>query len=141
MLAGVLAAAVITFSVPQPPKLEVERMLDAIAGAENWDGRTPGAAGEWGPWQMTPAVWKHCRGTLRKSLQQATPSELRTAAREELHFRIVTLEMNHEPITPFIVGLAWTAGMSATLKNTASRVKHDYAHRVANIYEAAVKIF
>ena len=135
MISSVLAAAVITFSVPQQPKLDVERMLDAIAGVENWDGHTKGAAGEWGPWQMTPTVWKHCRGTLHKTMQQATPSELRTAAREELHFRIVTLEMNHETITPFIVGLAWGAGMTATLKNTATRAKHDYAHRVANLYD------
>jgi hypothetical protein len=83
---------------------------------------------------MTPAVWKHSRGTLQKTLQQATPSELRTAAREDLQFRIVTLEMNHEAITPFIVGLAYGAGVTATLKNTASRAKHDYAHRVANLY-------
>jgi hypothetical protein len=137
MISAVLAAAVITFSVPQPPKLDVERMLDAIAGVENWDGRTPGAAGEWGPWQMTPAVWKHCRGTLHKTLQQATPSELRTAAREELHFRMATLEINHHKLTAFLVGLSWTAGVKATLSNTATDAKREYAKRVEAIYESS----
>ena len=137
MLTAFLAAAAVTLTIPPPPKLDVERLLDTIAAVENWDGKTTGAAGEWGAFQMTPATWKHCRGTLHKTIRQATPSELRTAAREELLFRMATLQINHHTLTPFLVGLAWGAGVSAVLKDSASDAKREYALRCAAVYEAS----
>ena len=140
MLSALLASAIVTLTIPAPPKIDVEKMLDAIAGAEAWDGKTVGKAGEWSAYQLTPAVWKHCRGTLNKSMRQATPSELRAAAREELQFRIVTLEINHITPTPFLCGLAWSAGVSSVLRNTASQAKLDYATRTANLYSDSLKV-
>ena len=139
MISALLASAVITFALPEAPKLDVEKMLDAIAGAENWDGHSVGKAGEVGPWQMTPAVWRHCRGSLRKTMQQATPSELRTAARAELMFRIATAQINHRTVTPFLCGLLWGAGVSAALNGTASEAKRAYAERVRSIYQDSAK--
>ena len=137
MLTAFLAAAAVTLTIPPPPKLDVERLLDAIAAVENWDGKTRGAAGEWGPWQMTPEVWKRCRGNIRKTLQMAEPHELRAAAREELQFRIATLQINHHVPTAFLVALAWGAGVRATLDGKATEKKREYARRVETVYEKA----
>ncbi len=139
MIMTLLAAATVTLTIPKPPEVDVERMLDAIAACENWDNKTAGAAGEWGIFQMTPASWTHARGSLRKTIQQATPSEMRTAAREELLFRMATARINHVEPTPFICGLLWTAGVSATLKHTASQAKRAYATRCENLYSESLK--
>ncbi len=138
MISSLLACAVITFAIPKPAELDVERLLDAIKDVEAWDGKSTGAAGEYGPFQITPAVWIHCR-TVRKTMIQATPSEHRAAARAELLFRIATAQINHMTVTPYICGLLWGAGVSATIGHTASPAKHEYATHVMNCYEAANK--
>ena len=138
MLAALLAAAV-TLTIPEPPKLDVERMLAAIVAVEAWDGKSTGAAGEYGAYQITPAVWKLTRIGSTRTMRQATPSEHHAAAREELLFRIAALQMNHVRITPTSAALAWCAGVSATINGTASKVKLAYAERAENLYRDAQK--
>lgn len=134
MLLSLIACATVTLTIPKAPEIDVERLLDCIAQVENWDGHSAGAAGEWGEFQMRPEVWQHCRGALRKTMKQATPSEHRTAAREELLFRMATLEINHVKATPYSAALAWTAGVAAVVNQTAREEKRAYAKRVVNLY-------
>ncbi len=138
MISLILAAATVTLAIPTAPALDVERLLDAIAEVEAWDGKTPGASGEWTRWQMLPSVWLHCR-TVRKTMIQATPSEHRAAARQELLFRIATAQINHMTVTPYLCGLLWGAGVSATINHKAGPAKHEYATHIMNCYEAAKK--
>jgi hypothetical protein len=139
MITTLLASAVIVFAVPEPEKLDIERMLDAIRGAENWDGKSTGHAGEYGPYQMTPEVWRKSRMGWKKDIREATPDEWRAAALEDLRFRIVSLEINHFRVTPFLAALAWTAGVRAVITHTASRAKADYATRAERLYAETSK--
>ena len=139
MLSLIIASAIVTVTIPQPEKIDCERMLDAIAVAENWDKKSEGKAGEWGEFQMTPTVWRKTRIGKRKTMQQATPEERRAGAREDLLVRIATLQVNHFTISPFIVALAWNAGLTATIGHNTSKIKQAYAERCATIYDNETK--
>lgn len=134
MLLSLIACATVTLTIPKAPPIDVERLLDCIAQIESWDGKTTGKAGEWGAFGIVPSVWKHARGASRKTIQQATPSEMRTAARDEMLFRMATLQINHMVLTPRLCALAWGAGVSAVIQDAASEAKRDYARRVENLY-------
>lgn len=138
MITMLLAAATVTLAIPKAPAIDVERLLDAISAVENWDKHSTGAAGEYGPFQMLPSVWLHCR-TVRKTMQQATPSEHRAAARQELLFRIATMQINHMDVTVYLGALSWTAGVSATINHSASVKKHAYAQLCENLYGETAK--
>ncbi len=135
MISRLVAAAVIVFTIPEPPPLNEERMLDAIKAVENWDGRTPGAAGEWGAFQMKPDVW---RKYSKLSQRRATPAEERIVARAHLHWVRGALRSNRLPDKPWFIAAAWGAGVDAVKTRTMSPRKIDYADRAETIYDSAL---
>jgi hypothetical protein len=134
MISAIVASAAVSFSLPPVPELSQERLLDAIAQAENWDGITPGKAGEWGPWQMTPAVWRQHMGAL--PFRTASKADLRQAAAKHLRWLCQTLNSRYLPVNPFYLAVAWNAGWrAAASKNRLPPDVADYAQRVTNLYE------
>lgn len=133
MIARFVAAAAIVFTIPAPPPLNDERMLDAIKADENWDGHTRGAAGEWGAFQMTPGVWHKYS---RLSQRWATPAQERVVARLHLRWVREQLRANHLPDKPWFIAAAWAAGVDAVKHRTMARKKIEYADRAEVLYEA-----
>jgi len=122
----------ILFPSPKADTLCAHRLADSIRAVENWKPGTVGAAGEVGPWQITPAVW---RKYSRASQWSAPVSEHRRVALAHIASLRAGLRRNSFPESPHYIALAYTAGLSATINRTATRMKWDYAHRAANIYE------
>ena len=111
------------------------KMLDSIRQVENWDGKTLGAKGEWGPWQMTPGVFHdYIRTPVGVKVRTATKTQLREAAVKHLAWLFGMLSEHHLPVTPYAIGLAWGAGFEAVRTNSASPAKRDYAQRCENLY-------
>lgn len=104
-------------------ELDIGHLVTAIKSVENWDGRTPGAQGEWGPMQMTPAIYK------------------RFASDERAYVRYLLEECRklRKPPTAWLVGLLHNAGYPAVRDHRALEAKLNFAERVATVYKELSK--
>jgi hypothetical protein len=134
MILTLLACATVTLTIPKPIPSDTDRILDAIALTENWDGKTVGKAGEWGPWQMTPANWR--RYSPHIPIRHANKAQLRQVAREHLAYLVGRLRgYGIETPSVWMLGLAWAAGPFKASKYTGRPEKIDYANRVEALYD------
>jgi hypothetical protein len=119
-----------------PPAFGWERseVLEAIHQVENPnDTLRIGRRGELGPFQFRPTVWYTY--TQKPFSLAADRAEAQTVA--EAHYEWIKrgLVRNGREISPYEIGLAWNAGLQATLSNRASSNSRQYAQRVANLVE------
>lgn len=137
ILAAEDPAPTVRFVVPAPkaaPAIDADRMLAAIAQVENWKRGTVGSAGEYGPYQIIPSVW---RRYSRQSAWSASPAEHHRVASRHLEDVRKLLAAAGHAVTPFSIGLAWNAGPTAAIRGTAPARSRDYAARARNVYEAS----
>ena len=127
-------------------ELNVDAMVEALRQVENWDGHSRGAAGERGPWQITPAVWNQFSDQPFSYAESRAPwcrSETRRVAREYvlwIHRRLSDAKL---PAGPFTVALVWTSGWNAYFYHSPhkpTRRKKDYAERARNLYKEIEKV-
>ncbi|MFT3868088.1 MAG: hypothetical protein QM715_06270 [Nibricoccus sp.] len=114
---------------------ERTEVLDAIHDVENPHNSTRiGRRGELGPFQFRPTVWYAY--TKKPFSLAADNAEAKIVA--EAHYEWIKrgLERNKLEVTPYHIGLAWNAGLHATLNNRASETSKYYAQRVANLVES-----
>jgi hypothetical protein len=130
---GLLALAAF---VPELRAWEKSDILHAIHQVENpRDLQRAGQRGELGPFQFRRTVWSKY---TEKPFSLATdPVEAQVVA--EAHYDWIKrgLERNGLEVTPYQIGLAWNAGLHATVNNRASNQSKQYAQRVANLVEYA----
>jgi len=111
-------------------------VLEAIHQVENpTDTMRIGRRGELGPYQFRPIVWQTY--TQKPFSLAADRTEAQAVA--EMHFEWIRrgLERNKMEVTPYFIGLAWNAGLQATLNGRVSANSQGYAQRVANLVEHA----
>lgn len=128
------------FSIGTPAMRAWERgdVLEAIHQVENPnDTLRIGPRGELGPFQFRPVVW--CRYTQKPFALAADRAEALAVA--EMHYEWIKrgLVRNGREVTPYSIGLAWNAGLCATLNGRASENSRQYATRVANLVEQDTK--
>ncbi len=106
--------------------------LEAIHGIENpRNSPKPGKHGELGAYQFRPATWRmHTKVPFARALDRRISDEVAVRHYEWLKRGLVR---NGLDPTPYNIGLAWNAGLSATVRNRASSSAHDYAQRVSNL--------
>lgn len=110
-------------------------VLNAIHQVENPHNVTNiGSRGELGPFQFRPAVWYTY--TQKPFVLAAERAEAQLVA--EAHYEWIKrgLERNKLEVTPYHIGLAWNAGLHATVNGRASAHSRYYAQRVANLVES-----
>jgi len=113
-------------------------VLEAIHQVENPNNTTRiGRRGELGPYQFRPIVWQ--KYTQKPFSMAADQTEAQAVA--EMHFDWIKrgLERNKKEVTPYYIGLAWNAGLTAALNDRTSANSRHYAQRVANLVEHATK--
>jgi len=127
-----MIALIIFVLVPSPhTQLDAHRLAESIRAVENWKPGSVGRAGEVGPWQITPKVWKKHSTTSQWS---ASVSEHRRVALAHIAEIRAGIRRNGIHETPRTIALAYTAGLNAAINGKASRMKLDYADRAANVY-------
>lgn len=110
-------------------------VLDAIHEVENPHNTTRiGRRGELGPFQFRPAVWYTY--TQKPFSLAAENAEALLVA--EAHYEWIKrgLERNKLEANPYYIGLAWNAGLHATVNGRTSDISKYYAQRVANLVES-----
>ena len=133
MITAMLATAAITFSIPPPPVLDCDKMLNAIKSVENWDGHSTGAAGEIGPYQILPKTFRQYSTVNRRA---CSPEFMRMVCMKHLLWLVGEIRKHHHSVTPFSVALAWTAGVNAVWAKTVAEGKFGYAERCEAVYGA-----
>lgn len=115
----------------QKPKINFNRLLDAISAVENWNGKD-GKSGEKGPYQITHQVWN------QYTMLDFTDNNVKQHGKEialcHLDWIYFQLKKNNLPETAFAYAAAWNAGWNSYFSGTYSLAKEDYAKRVQNIY-------
>jgi hypothetical protein len=108
--------------------------LQAIHMIENPTNSTRlGSKGELGPYQFLPGTWKmHTKKPFRLA---ADREESDAIAIKHYEWIKKGYERRGMEATSYRVALAWNAGLTAALKNSAPRSSHRYAERVKNIAE------
>lgn len=98
--------------------LDIGHLITAIKTVEAWDGKTPGAMGEWGPMQMRPAIYKRFstdeRGYVKELIKECMKLDKKPGA--------------------WIIGLLHNAGYPAVRDHRALAAKLNFAERVENVY-------
>lgn len=127
-----------TCSARQPEEeINFDRMIDAIKGAENWDGRSIGAAGELGPMQFRSSTWFDYSSKPFHWALGRTPlakEELDLASHRHIQRLLHYCSILGKTPTPYLVALLHTAGFGAVRTKTCSAAKKDFAERAANLY-------
>ena len=117
--------------------LDPDRLLWSIVQVENTPNHVIGGAGERSCYQITPAVWAQWSSQphlIASSNQLTHRIETKKVAKAHIYHLRSQLTQLEAPETPYLIALAWTAGLSAVLNDTASPRKRDYASRVEAIY-------
>ena len=111
------------------------KMVETIRLVEN--STTPGKAGEQGPWQILPSVWRQYSRThvswASSKRPECVAEQKRVAATHIAWIRSQLVKMNL-PDTPHSIALVWCAGLENVRRGKLSDGKRDYADRAANIY-------
>lgn len=137
MIVGGVALA----ASPTRSPCDIDLMVEAIRQVENWDGHSRGAAGERGPWQITPSVWDECSDkpfSWADGRSNSEKTETRRVAREKLYR--ISARLTHAGYLPdaYTVALVWSAGWDAFFyrhPRSPSKAKRDYADRARNLYD------
>lgn len=148
LLAFLLALAFGTWALGRMPEHGVDPdlsiLVEAIRMTENWDGRSRGAAGERGHWQITPAVWAQFTSEFapesfdkadgRSGYCVALQRRVALAYLTWIRRRLLDVQM---PPTPYFIALVWAAGFDSVFRkhpHRPSAAKRDYAERAENLY-------
>jgi hypothetical protein len=116
------------------------KLLRAIAavesGATNLSRpvRRIGRNGERSAWQFMAGTWReYTTAPFTHASSNATVAHLIA----QTHLRRLRLELETSKIaaTPFAIAMAWNAGASAVIQNSAPNSTWKYAERVVNLYE------
>ena len=121
----------IVLNIPAPAPVDEARMLWALVQVENWDGRTAGRSGEWGPLQIKPATWRQFSKVPQR---RATVEEVQRVALCHLRNCTDGLRRTGLPVTPYWVALVWRAGLRNLQRHTVKREWRNYAERAENCY-------
>lgn len=128
------------------PRCDIDVMVEALRQTENWDGHSRGAAGERGPWQITPAVWKRYSNLpfgCADGHSNADKTEQRRVAREFVYAIMHRLSLANRDRDAFTVATVWAAGWDCYFYWTPhkpSKAKFAYARRAEALYgEIAVE--
>jgi len=133
----VIAGLLLGLFAPAVYAWERTDVLDAIHQVENpHNTMRIGRRGELGPFQFRPAVWFSY--TEKPFSLAAERAEAQIVA--EAHYEWIKrgLVRNKLEVTPYHIGLAWNAGLHATINGRASGTSKYYAERVANLVESKV---
>jgi hypothetical protein len=123
------------FATPVSASVDLIKMIETIRLVEN--SETPGRAGEQGPWQILPSVW---RSYSREHISWASSKRADCVAEQK---RVVTahIEWIRSCLTnagfadtPKNIALVWCAGFETVRRGKASKAKKDYAARAQNVY-------
>jgi hypothetical protein len=115
------------------PPLSKTKMVETLRLIEAWDGRSVGGAGEWGPWQICPRVW---RQFSRSSLYSAPSQEHLRVASALVSWIIGNLDRLDLPVTPRSVALVYNAGYGNVRDRRILRRHRYYSERASNIYHS-----
>jgi hypothetical protein len=122
-------------ATPVSASVDLVKMIETIRLVEN--SETPGRAGEQGPWQILPSVW---RQYSREHISWASSKRADCVAEQK---RVVTAHIAwiRKSLvdagfadTPKNIALVWCAGFETVRRGKATRAKKDYATRAQNIY-------
>ena len=122
----------IVFTLPRPAPLCLDRMADAIRAVEGAGVRQRGSRGEWGTFQIRPMVWRKYSRHLQWNASEAEQRRVALCFLADIRAELVR---NGFPDTPFFLGLAFTAGVRATVTRRANAAKASYAERAAAVYD------
>lgn len=98
--------------------LDIGHLVTALKTVEHWDGKTPGARGEWGELQMMPAMRKLYGNDFRAYVR----------------YLILECKKLHKQPSAWLVGLLHNAGYPAVRDHKELAAKLDFAERVENVY-------
>jgi hypothetical protein len=120
------------------PKLDLDRVVEAIRIVENWDGVSVGAEGEVGPWQFKKSVWIEFSDKPFSWAWGDWPeqkAEQRAAARRYVAW--IDQNLIHLPLprTAASIALVYTNGWGNTKRKKITAAKRDYSRRAQNIYD------
>lgn len=121
--------------------LDENKLLSCIAqvetGTTDFDKpcRKIGRQGERSAWQIKAGTW-HQYTKAPFTLASTSTYEANLVAAAHLRLLRIHLEyaLNHS--SPYLIALAWNAGLDRVVKNKAPDAAHDYAQRVTNLYNA-----
>lgn len=125
--------------VIQPPPLNIDRLIKAIADAEDSRGKI-GVHGERGRLQFTATRWYQLSPKPHRWAGWRHPFAIAETERvERLHIQdlIRDCQILRLVPTPYTVGLLHTAGFGAVQMKAVSAMKKDFAQRVENLYDSA----
>jgi len=129
MKASIIAIAIVMAPIGPDPDA-VLACIRQVEGVTNPARRGP--AGELGFYRITPEVW--AENTKQPFRLCATDPYLEIAvARKHIRRLAQGIQAAGETVTPYRLALAWNAGLSATVDDTAPRRARDYARRVVNL--------
>lgn len=117
--------------------IDLVRMVAAIETVENTRNDRIGRHGERSRLQITLAVWRqHSTWPFEhaSSNRLVCRAEVTRVALRHLDWLSDQLTKAGMKVTPYLLALAYGAGLEATVKRTASAFKCDYAQRVLNVY-------
>lgn len=132
MAAGVAVAS--TFVAPEMGATNRTETLQAIHVVENpRNSKRPGKFGELGPYQFRPATWRmHTKLPFARALDREAADEVAVRHYEWLRRGLIR---NGLEASPYNIGLAWNAGLSAVVRQRAPANAHNYAERVSNLVQ------
>lgn len=138
-LATVFAGYVVAATAPKEAA-DIDVMVEAIRHVENWNGVSRGAAGERGPWQVTPGVW-HQYSKLPLSCAEgkshAELTEQRRVAREviyDISQRLLKARRNRDAFTVAVVYCAGWNCFHYWQPHRPSKAKIAYGRRAEALY-------
>jgi hypothetical protein len=117
--------------------IDSTKMVESIRIVEN--STKIGRAGERGPWQILPSVWRqYSKRPLAwaSSKQSACVAEQKRVVLAHIHWIREQLRTINLPDTPRSIALIWGAGFENVRRETIKPEKLDYADRAQNIYES-----
>ncbi len=122
--------------------INVRILTIAIAKAENWDGKSIGAAGERGRLQFTATTWFKFSHKPHHWAERRSPDMKKESDAVEFEY---IMELQDEcrkmgrAVTPYMIALLHNAGGPTVASNKVPAAKRDFAQRALNLYEAMTK--
>lgn len=135
MRRAILIVALLAFA-SDAHALDLAKMIQTIVLVEN--SNRPGKAGEQGPLQFLPSVWRQYSKTHISWASSRRPecvAEQHRVARVHIAWIRAQLKaIGLAPDEPYNIALVWTAGFDTVRLGKTSEAKRDYAGRAHNIY-------
>jgi len=115
--------------------VDLAKMVETIRVVEN--SSTTGKAGEQGPWQILPSVWRQYSRehiSWASSKRPECVAEQRRVASAHVNWIRKQLPKIGAAETPYFIALVWCAGFENVRLGKLNAGKKDYAQRAENIY-------